>query len=178
MRQSFQYGFTLIEVVLGGLTLAIAIAAIMGAYVGQVALSEHARNLSLAIQDANRIIEQIRQSGASCGTNPQIATTWPSGTDWDNWLTVAGGGKSIQPDPLNNERVNVTCQNNQSSAVVSCNSTGGIDPIRVTVATCWRHRGRTIGECTPTGVLAASDNNSNGIIESPAMLTTLVTCRG
>ena len=54
-------GMTLIELVLGALTLVVAIAAILGAYLGQLTLNEHARNISLAVHDANRVIEQIRQ---------------------------------------------------------------------------------------------------------------------
>ena len=64
-------GFTLIEVLLAGLTLMIAITALLGAYLGQVTLNEHARNLSLAVHDANRVIEQIRQDNLSC-TTPEI----------------------------------------------------------------------------------------------------------
>jgi len=51
-------GFTLAEVVLGGMALTVAIAAILGAYIGQLTLNEHARNLSAAIQDANWVIVQ------------------------------------------------------------------------------------------------------------------------
>jgi hypothetical protein len=63
-----------------------------------------------------------------------------------------------------------------------------MDPMRVTVAVCWRHRNRTIGECnfnSVTNVLSAGDPSGgsgphkvNGVVESPAMLTTLITCRG
>lgn len=45
-------GLTLVEVVLAALILAIVVSAILGAYMGQVTLNEHARNLSFAINDA------------------------------------------------------------------------------------------------------------------------------
>ena len=184
------HGFTLAEIVLGAMVLAVAAAAILGAYVGQVTLNEHARNLSLAIQDANRVIERIRQKNASCGAAAPDASPLNLGVaenaaDWDTWLGDAakGGGKSIQPDPANNEFVYATCQNNQFGTVGACNASG--DPIRVTVAVCWRHRGRIIGECAPIGAgLIQQDGAGSGrhllggVIESPAMLTTLVTCRG
>ena len=181
MKQRFCGGFTLAEVVLGGTVLAIAVAAILGAYVGRVTLNEHARSLSLAIQDANRIIEQIRQQTASCGTNPDASA--PGGFGWDTWLTN-NGEKSIQPVPADNELVVVTCQDSGGTATFpTCT---GTDPIRVTVAICWRHRNRIIGECIPTGATlqAGGDTDGNGphniagVVESPAMLTTLVTCRG
>ena len=182
-------GFTLAEVALGGAVLFVAVAAILGAYVGQVTLNEHARNLTLAIQDANRVVEQIRQDTASCGGAPPKAAA-PGGfnDNWNGWL--GGVGKSLRPDPANNELVGVTCQNNTTGTVLAApngcsNPPAGTDPIRVTVTVCWRHRGRIIGECAPNGTaLQFTDNqgtgphNVAGVMESPAMLTTLVTCRG
>ena len=174
---------------MGGVVLAVAIAAIIGAYVGQVALNEHARNLSFAIQDANRIIEQIRQvnSGAGCA-NPTIVP--PGAASWDAWLAGAGGGgKSLLPDPANNERIAVTCQNSTGTQYCpaaqmgtewhAAGPVGVIDPLRLTVAVCWRHRMRIIGECAWNGAtLSANDANADGIITSPVVLTTVVTCRG
>ena len=182
MKQGCE-GFTLAEIVLGGMLLSIALAAILGSYVGEVTLNEHARNLSLAIQDANRVIEQIRQNNAACSPNPPLAQ-WPSGASWDGWLNdpAAGGGKSLQPDPTNNELVVVTCQAQAGGAPVDCTAAGP-DPLRVTVAVCWRHRGRIIGECAANGAALQPDetvsvpNEDLDIIQSPAMLTTLVTCR-
>lgn len=182
-------GFTLAEVVLGGTVLAVAIAAILGAYVGQVTLNEHARNLSLAIQDANRVIEQIRQDTASCtapDVNAPLLAGVVDGNDWNGWMNAVG--KSIQPNPQNNEFVQVTCQSNAGGnppPTPCATPAGGTDPIRVTVAVCWRHRGRIIGECLDTPTLTpggdadgSGPHNIAGVVESPAMLTTLVTCRG
>lgn len=179
-------GFTLAEILLGGMVLTIAIAAILGAYVGQVTLNEHSRNLSLAIQDANRIIERIRQQNADCGAaaTPQIIP--PGVTRWDLWLTP----KSMPA--VNNELIVVTCQNSGATQYCPAGQMGGewhaagaagtADPLRVTVAVCWRHRGRVIGECSGTplqaDVTVTVPNDDASIIESPAMLTTLVTCRG
>ena len=212
-------GFTLAEVVLGGMVLAIAVAAILGAYVGQVTLNEHARNLSLAIQDANRVIEQVRQLNTNCAaphSPPNLPTVIPTdatGTpqptsSWNAWMNPGGAGspKSIGPDPATNNNTNelivVTCSHRDGPAAGLCQpgnggqvgsgewTSGGTttrDPIRLTVTVCWRHRQRIIGECTaasPTAPLQAADNqgsgphNQSGVVESPAMLTTLVTCRG
>ena len=186
-------GFTLAEIVLGAMVLEVAAAAILGAYVGQVTLNEHARNLSLAIQDANRVIERVRQANSNCGANPPTAAAQDAAANWDAWVN-ANGGKSIQPNPANNELIVVTCQNNNVAQYCpaaqmgtewhAAGPAGTVDPLRVTVAICWRHRNRTIGECAWDGVnLTANDtlpmpNDTANVIDSPAMLTTLVTCRG
>ncbi len=172
-------GFTFIELLIGVAMLSIAIAALMGAFLGQVILNEHARNLTWAINDANRVLERIRQLNIGCSvpsaTPPVAECGGPCTNAWDTWLANGGGGKSIQPDPANNERVVVTCQNSAGSA--PCGATD--DPIRITVAVCWRHRGRVLGECS--SALAPTDGSNgfanNGVIESQAMLTTLMTCR-
>ena len=195
MRRKAAQGFTLVEVVLGALTLAVVASAILGAYVGQVTLNEHARNLTWATQDANRVVEQIRleNTGPGC-TSPDVV---PAGvTSWNAWMNTGGGGapKSLKPDPDLNELIVVTCQNNPSAgAPLYCGDADQVgtgewaqaagfnsdyDPLRVTVSVCWRHRNRTIGECAWDGTtLSASDTDGDGVIEAPAMLTTLVTCR-
>lgn len=193
-------GLTLIEVLLGVLTLVIALTAILGAYLGQITLNEHARNLSLAVHDANRVIERIRRSNSNldCATTPPRATP-PVGTSWDLWLenTTANGGQGKSPNIT--EEIAVTCQDRDGNNY--CGRGGGANaqvaqewasvpgttthnPLRITVSVCWRHRGRTIGECTWNGAaLTPSDavaisNDTLNVIDSPVMLTTLVTCRG
>ena len=211
MRVNRSCGFTLIEFVLATLTLVVAATAILGAYVGQVTLNEHARNLSLAIQDASRVIEQLRVRnttpcvGDSVGAGNEPTAMFPAGAgvSWDTWLdTQPAGGRSLL-DPFGRnvqfERIVVTCQDN--ATLVQCGTTGdptaqvganestlhpggdtNFDPIRVTVAVCWRHRNRNIGQCSGTGPLTPDDsvpfpNNTPNVIESPAMLTTIITCR-
>ncbi|MBI4342169.1 MAG: hypothetical protein HY599_02240 [Candidatus Omnitrophica bacterium] len=188
-------GLTLVEVVLGVLTLAIIAAAILGAYIGQVTLNEHARNLSFAIQDVSRVIEQIRRENVGC-TTPEVV---PAGaTSWNAWLEAQAPAKTI-PVPAAQERIVVTCSHRNGPASGLCGSgnqvgagewtsaagTTNLNPLAITVAVCWRQRNRTIGECTfnaGTGALTPVDgsngpNDVAGVIESPAMVTTLVTCR-
>jgi type II secretory pathway pseudopilin PulG len=189
---------TLVEVVLGAVMLAVVAAAILGAYLSQLALNEHSRNVTLAAQDAIRVVERIREqntgtagAGNTCGAGFPNAIS-PVAPNWDAWLAGAGG-KSFAVAA--NERVVVTCRD--SANAVYCNSpqwgatewtptatpvAGGptADPIRVTVSVCWSHRGRTLGECNP--VTLAPNNalpmvNDTAAIDSPVMLTTLVTCR-
>ncbi|MBI4322679.1 MAG: prepilin-type N-terminal cleavage/methylation domain-containing protein [Candidatus Omnitrophica bacterium] len=165
-------GFTLPELLIGATLLMIGIVAMLGVTVSQFALNEHARNLSWASNDATRVMERIRQqnSGSSCAT-PSGAG--PAGfASWDAWLadtgTNGGGGKSVESNQANHELVVVT--------------TSGTDPLTVTVAICWRHRGRVIGECAWNGSALAADESlvmasDTTAIDSPAMLSTLMTCR-
>ena len=190
-------GLTFIELMLSAVTMAIILAAILGAYMSQVVLDEHSRNLMFAMQDANRVMEGIRaQQAGSCGAVPpnSVATVpacaVPGTNAWDAWLQNCGGGKTIPPDPVNGERIVVTCRDNANFANY-CGA-GQVSPgewktgapssyptLEITVAVCWRHRGRTIGECSPAGALVASDasdTDADGVIESPATLTTTLAC--
>ena len=188
---SLRRGATLIEVLLAALLLAVALAAILGAYLWQQVLNEHSRNLSLAIQDANRVMERLRQRNTGC-TDPTAQP--PAGANWDVWLASAdGGGKSLQPTLNTQELIVVTCQNRDGTQYCpaaqmgtewhAAGPAGTQNPLRVTVAVCWRSRSRIIGECSWNGVALAADDtlpvalDTAGVIDSPAMLTTLVTCR-
>jgi len=178
---------------IGGAILALAITALLGAFVGQLALNEHARNMTLAINDANRVMEQLRLRNTNpCATDGTgligVDTTPPTPNpaagyaSWDAWLADAGvnggGGKSVLPNPAVNELIAVTCRNQTDTA--NCVATD--DPIRVTVAVCWRHRNRTLGECDWNGASLVPNEglpmpNDSTAIDSPAMLSTLMTCR-
>ncbi len=192
-------GMTLVEMLLAIVVFLVAISAILGGYLGQQTLNEHARNLTLATQDAERVIEQLRTMNASCSTTPSATMTG----GWNAWLNTQVPPKSI-PNPNGNagELIVVTCQDQDGGTLSTdyCGRNGptpppqvateewtsqaastAFNPVRVTVAVCWRHRGRTIGECAWNGAgLTPSDSGTGvvGVIESPAMLTTLVTCRG
>lgn len=159
-------GLSLAELLAGAAILAVAIAAMLETIVWQMTLNEHARNLSWANNDATRVMEQLREQNSEgvCLGAPNVAA--PAGfNDWDAWLADAqagGGGRSIP----GNERLVVTPL--------------GMDPVRVTVAVCWRHRGRTIGECTWDGATLTANPAAGGdllVTESPAMLSTSITCR-
>jgi len=167
---SIERGFTLVELVLVAILLGIGIAALLGVFISHMTLNEHARNVAWVMQDANRVMERLRQVNTDCDT-PTVAVPSECGTgneacaDWDEWLeSTTGGGKNLRPDPSRNESVVV--------------SSSGSDPLAIAVAVCWRHRSRTLGECTWDGTqLTSDDADGDGVIESPAMLSTLMTCR-
>lgn len=199
-----QSGLTLIEILVASAVLAVAMAAILGAHLGQQVLNEHARNLSLAAQDAERAIEGIRYQNRQCNATP---TANPPGgfANWHAWLSTppplgfesGGGPLSLADSPEANEQVVVTCQGQDAGGNLQyCpdpqmgaewhapGPAGVVNPLEVTVAVCWRHRQRTIGECAWNGaVLTANEGilmpqDTAGVIDSPVMMTTLVTCRG
>jgi prepilin-type N-terminal cleavage/methylation domain-containing protein len=199
-----QRGLTLAELLLSMLVLALVATALIGAYIGQTSLNEHGRNVVLAMQDVTSVMEQIRQQNAPCaGANPSVLppAAVPLFPTWDAWLAAGagGGGKSLRPTAETLERIVITCQDNNTPPNY-CNSANGqvtindqwwvggggpFDPIRVTVAACWRHRGRIMGECQIGGGGALVPNDAppvgdgSGVIDLPrdSTLTTLVTCQ-
>ena len=161
---------TLVELMVAVLLLGIAIATLLWSFFSQVVLNENARQLAWATNDASRIMEQLRRqnSGGTC-TMPSVAPTGGF-SSWDAWLSGArpggGGGKSLLPNGQQNELVVI--------------STTGTEPMEVTVAVCWRVRGRVIGECAWNGTALTPTPGVGGdpaITESPAMLATVLTCR-
>ena len=170
------HGLTLIELLIASTIFLVAIISSIAAVLYQTRLDEHARHLSRAIADAARVMERLRQQnspGGGCTGLPAWAPPTGFGS-WDAWLATplaagGGGGKSVEPDPAANE-------------LVVFNPPSGTDPLHVTVAVCWRHQGRIVGECVPNGAgMSASPTlNPRGdstLTESPAMLTTSITCR-
>ena len=165
-------GMTLVELLIGAVVLVVAILSLLGVSVGQAQLNEHARNLSWAISDAGRVVEEMRRinSGAGC-TTPSAAS--PGGSvSWNAWLAGPGGGKSL-------ELTGLPAESRESVAV---SQTGGPDPLQMTVAICWRHRNRTFGECTWNGATLTPQQGANNfpndtIFQSQAMIATEMTCR-
>ena len=191
---------SLVEILIAVLVLAIAIAAILGAQLAQLALSEHARNIQLAIGDANRVLEEIRKQHTHCA----IPSAVPPGgqTSWNAWLLNAGAGGGINLALNLNELVVVTCRSENSGVFcpkdqigsgewhyAASPAAGGTqeDAMRITVAICWSHKGRILGECKwspgnvppliPDDTLTYPGSDTPNVIDSPAMATTLVTCR-
>ncbi len=138
----------------------------------------------------------------------------PGFTSWDAWLSdpaneksmhLTANGSTVIMNTSANELVVVTCQRADASALCPLTQIGSGEwnaanppspvagapenPMRITVAVCWRHRGRTIGQCRwvnnawdlTTKTAWDSDvypgGGTPGVLDSPAMASTLVTCR-
>jgi Tfp pilus assembly protein PilV len=179
-------GLTTVEILLGVFILSVAGLGIAGAYMSQATLNEHAYNLTRAGYDAVRVMEQIRlQNNDGCAL-PSAAVAG----GWDGWLVDQDPGKStLIADVDTNQQVMVTCEDEDGGDPCGSNQVAedewsvaeadsNFDPIQVTVSVCWRHRGRIYGECAWNGAtLVADDVDGDGVVSSPVMLTTLVTCR-
>lgn len=205
-------GFTLVEMMMGTAVMVIVLVALMGAFVGQSFLTSSARNLTAAMNDATRVMEEIRRLNTqpNCAGLPTVVPEAPYAT-WNDWLNADGQGKSVmQSSDDTYEVVAVTCQRESGGNGGYCgpNQVGtewtrdaadtSYDPLRITVAVGWRQQQRVAGGMaggaefaytpeTTTGEgkgavttpssFEPEDTDSDGIIESQAMLTTLVTCR-
>ena len=177
----------LVEFLIGAAILVIAVTFLILVHVSQLTLSEHARHLALAVNDATRVMERLRRLNAGAGclaptVNPAALPAAECGgapcPSWDQWLEVpapGGGGKSLGPNPAANERVQVSCLDEQGGP---CDP--GDDPLMVTVAVCWRHRRRILGECVDGVVLTPQDGvngyAADNVIQSLAMLSSALTC--
>lgn len=166
-------GFSLMEFLIGASLLSIAVVSLMAVFVSEQTLNEHSRNLSWAVTDVARVMERMREQN-----NPGVCATVnvnpPTGyVSWDAWLastaSTGGGGKNLQPLAQTNELIVPTVL--------------GVDPAQVTVAVCWRHRDRVLGECAWDGAALSADegvavpNDTPNVIDSPAMLSAFLTCR-
>ena len=153
-------GFTLVEMMLGTAVMIIVLTAMLGAFVGQSFLTRSARNLTAGMNDATRVMEEIRRLNTSpnCAGRPSAS---PPGSykTWNEWLNADGQGKSImQSSDDSFEIIAVTCQSeaggkqycgpNQAGQEwfrASQGSNTSYDPIRVTVSVGWRQQRRVAG---------------------------------
>jgi type II secretory pathway pseudopilin PulG len=201
---------------LGTSIFAVAIVAVMGAFFGQSFLSAMARNINLAMNDATRVMEQIRQQNSGAGCTTPSAKPPGNFATWNAWLNAQNPAKSIRqgrvdaPSSQDNqfELIAVTCQDQDGGALTTdyCNpnqmgqewksgpaANPDFDPIRVTVAIGWRQNQRGIGQDftytsagqrqqgkivvqVPEQLSVGPDTDRDGVIESDAMITTVVTC--
>ncbi len=151
-------GFTLLELMLSAAILIVAIGGLLSAYVLCFHLTETAKNTTLATNAIQFKLEEIRDTDFD-----DIIT------DYDNTTFAVSGFSSGQAI---------------GSITVESITT---DILRVTVSVCWRQSGnRVMGEDNGRGggialsghLEGTEDVNANGIIDSPAMISTLMINRG
>lgn len=151
MMKLWDKGFTLIEVMIATAILVTVLCGILATYIACFELISTSKNLTLAINSAQRKIEEIRNYSFS-----GISTDY-------NWTTF-----TVDEITLENSRGIVYVDNSNP------------DLLEITISVCWRQRGnRIIGEDLDLdGILdAGEDSNANGIIDSPVQLVTLITQR-
>ncbi len=105
-------GLTLLELVIGVAIFIVAIVSLLGAYMGALTMSEGSKNLNTAINDATRVVEEMRNI-------PFASITL---TDWTAWASNNGA------NTLENETTTTAYQ--------------GTDPLTVTVTVNWTEKGR------------------------------------
>src|SRR3989338_4140414 len=131
-------GFTLIEIMLGTSIMVIVLTALLGSFFGQSTLNQNSRNMMAAMNDATRVMEEIRRQNARnldgsfpawslCATanipsaRPPPLTgglRCPAGgvqcESWNEWLDASGkslvGSGSLEGSNDAYEIVAVTCQ--------------------------------------------------------------------
>ncbi len=111
-------GFTLIEVVMSTLIVAVGVVALLSAFLSGLLLIESGRNMAVAAADARTVFEEMRQLSAG-GLGPVTARNW--GT-WSR-----GAGLTALP----NEAITVQFQNPTA------------DPVEATVTVSWSERTRS-----------------------------------
>ena len=114
-------GFTLLELMIGSAVLVLALVGLIGAYIGCFSLNESARNLTVAMNDAQCTMEEIRDRNVTSNITQE---------DWAAWAATdppEGGGCNT----LDSESINVTYP-----------SGTGIDPLEILITVNWTEKGR------------------------------------
>ena len=111
----------MLELMIGAAVLIVALVGLIAAYTGCFSLNESARNLTIAINDAQCVIEEIRDRNLISNITQE---------DWTNWAQTDppdGGGCNALGDEL-----------------ILVNYPSGInaDPLEIVVMVTWTDRGR------------------------------------
>ena len=141
-------GFTLLELMIAGAILTVALGGIIAAFSGCFTLNEGAKNLTLAIAGSQKKLAEIHN------TNFDLIFTNYNGVSFE----IPG-----LPDA-------------DSEGTITVDNTD-LDLLKIIVTICWRQKGgRVFGEDTDLdGTLdIGEDTNMNKQIDSPCQLITLI----
>ena len=130
VRRYKKAGFTLIEVMIAVMILAVVLPASLVASFSLFSLNDTTRDTVIAIADARRVIEQMRSLAAdttSLSLNDIIAV------DWTAWASANGC------DNLSSEQVVVTYTD-----IDSCGNALNDNPLAVTVRVDWQEKSRAL----------------------------------
>lgn len=121
-NKKFERGFTLLELMIGAAVLIIALVTLIAAYVGCFTLNESARNLTIAINDGQSVMEEIRDRNNTFNITQE---------DWTNWASQ---------DPPNGGGCNSL---DNESIIVTYPSGTGASPLEILVTVNWTEKGRS-----------------------------------
>lgn len=124
-RQPRANGFTLLELMISAAILVVTLVALLATYISLAALIESSRNTTTAINDANRVIEQMRNSAAT-------SFLTMTSSNWTSWAAANGAG---------------TLTSEQVAFSFNCTS---CDLTMATVNVSWSERNRTRSEVVTT----------------------------
>lgn len=163
-------GFTLVELMLAGAIMVVALVGLLGSYLLSFNLNETAKNMTLATYAIEQQMEEIRDYNFNLIFN-----------DYNNTVFRANNVTLLAGNPI---QISFTPNLETAGSVRVDNSDPNL--LRITVSMCWRQQGgRIIGEdngrgggIALNGILdGTEDLNGNNIIDSPAMIVTLMANR-
>lgn len=149
--------FTLVELMVAVALLVAVLLGLLGVFIGCANLNETSRNLTIAMYGAQQQLEIIRNydfEDIANGPSP---------------LSIDGSPNLFDAAPLNG-----------AGAMFISPFGGDADIYQVRIVVTWFQKGgRQIGEDTDLdGILdAGEDDNNDGVLSSPAQISTLVTER-
>ena len=152
-KKNNQSAFSLVEVLLAASILVVAIFVLIELFTYCSPLANSAGNMGIAINEAQKILEEIKNTNFD-----SIATNYASGGTPGNTFNIS------QP----------------TGKGVIYLDTSNADLIRVDVVICWQNaNGRVIGEDKDLDGLASvsEDVNGNGQVDSPVTLSSFIARR-
>lgn len=194
---------TLVEVMIAAAVLMIVITGLVGSFVALGSLRESAKNLTLAVNDAAKVMEEIHSTTFSNLRNSaSVSYCDAHGGTWETKVNVTSPGSYLSIDwdgdgiTSDDEHIDIVCCDSSAvaggqacteanNANVAPNSNTDLIDVYVTVS--WREgrgTGRVIGEdANLNGVLDSGEDGTyaggtTGRLDSPAQLVSKVTDRG
>ncbi len=163
-------GFTLVELMLAGVILTVALVGLLGSYLLSFNLNETAKNMTSATYAIEQQIEEIRDSNFNLIFN-----------DYNNTVFRVNDAALLAGNPV---QISFTPNFETAGSVRVDNSDPNL--LKITVSMCWRQQNdRIIGEDNGRGggialngmLDGAEDADGDNIIDSPAMIMTLMANR-
>jgi type II secretory pathway pseudopilin PulG len=143
-------GFTLLELMIACAIIIVGLTGVLATFVTSSDLIETTKNTNLALNAEQKVLEQMRR-----GDFLSLYSSY-NGYTFNVSNIAAGDGLG-----------RVTVNNSNAKR------------LQVDIGVCWRQRGgRIIGECVSNNTsLVFSETNANGILDSPAQITTYMAQR-